>query len=151
MYGKGYGMPSSHAQFVAYFAVYFSLFMLKRLQTTPNSSRVKGFEDSWSLSPLLRLIIALMAVILAAAVAASRIYLSYHTPIQVVVGIVAGASSAALWFNVITVLRHYGWSDYLLDLSVFRWGRWRDLVVQEDFAQAGWIRWHMQRSAKKTS
>lgn len=30
MLGKGYGMPSSHAQFVAFFAVYLSLWMLVR-------------------------------------------------------------------------------------------------------------------------
>ncbi|KAF7597327.1 hypothetical protein BBP40_006267 [Aspergillus hancockii] len=38
MFGKGYGMPSSHAQFVAYFAVYLGLFLVFRHSPTPSQS-----------------------------------------------------------------------------------------------------------------
>jgi len=41
MHGKGYGMPSSHAQFMCYFAVYLSLWLLVRIDYFPLRRRVR--------------------------------------------------------------------------------------------------------------
>ncbi|KAG0124807.1 hypothetical protein HOY82DRAFT_493706 [Tuber indicum] len=83
MYGNGYGMPSSHAQFMAFFAVYFSLWIHRRS---------KGF------SPVVRWALSGGILAVSATVALSRIYLSYHTAGQVACGYFVGALFAVVWF-----------------------------------------------------
>lgn len=133
-------MPSSHAQFVAYFAVTLALFLLVRHQPThPPSATHRPLtgRDRAGLS-----VLALGA---AAAVAVSRIYLSYHTPKQVLVGVSAGVVFALLWFVLTSWLRRSGLLGWLLDLPLARMLRVRDLVLVEDLAQAGWERWEQRR------
>ena len=138
MFGKGYGMPSSHAQFVAFFAVYLALFLLLRHTFTYSTSRVIS-------NFMVRAILAVTLCIGAAGVAISRVYLNYHTPRQVLVGCAAGTVLAVAWFCVTGFLRTNGWIDWALDFSVARFMRIRDLVVSEDLAEAGWQRWNTRR------
>nr|AEH41552.1 PAP2 domain-containing protein [Endocarpon pusillum] len=95
MYGKGYGMPSSHSQFVAYFSVSLSLFLLMRYVPSPSTTHSPATFTE-------RLLLSCVACLCAAAVAVSRLYLNYHTPKQVMVGCAAGALSAVAWFLVTT-------------------------------------------------
>lgn len=141
MYGKGYGMPSSHAQFVTFFSVTLALFLLCR--HTPKPSPVHT-----PISLPQRALLSLVALLCAAAVAISRIYLSYHTARQVLVGCAAGAFSAAAWFAVTMWLRRSEILDWGLDTKVARMLRMRDLVVEEDLAEAGWQKWEQRRSMK---
>lgn len=142
MYGKGYGMPSSHAQFVAFFAVSLSMFLLLRHKpSTSTSHSPSTFTERVSLS--------LLACCCASAVAASRFYLNYHTPKQVLVGVAAGASSAVAWFIVTTILRRYGWIDWALENPLARMLRMRDLVTTEDLVDAGWVRYQSRRRARR--
>jgi dolichyldiphosphatase len=144
MYGKGYGMPSSHAQFVAYFSISLMLFLIFR-HTPPK-------YPSASHTPLnvfTRLGLSTLAIGCAALVAWSRIYLNYHTPKQVLVGCAAGALSAVLWFIVTTIIRKTGLLAWILDTPMVRLFRVRDLVIEEDLCQAGWEKWEERRSLKK--
>lgn len=142
MYGKGYGMPSSHSQFVAFFAVSLTLFLLFRHVPTPSTS--------YSPSTLLeRLLLSFVACLGASAVAASRVYLNYHTPKQVCVGAAAGVTFAIVWFLFTTYLRRTGWIDWALDTSVSRKLRFRDLVTTEDLQDAGWGRWESRRKERR--
>src|ERR1700760_191904 len=111
MMGKGYGMPSSHSQFAAFFAISLSLFLLFRHVPTKTSSYspTSFFE---------RLLLSVLANLGAGSVAASRVYLNYHTPKQVCVGVAAGATFAVVWFLFTAYLRQYGWVDWTLDLWV---------------------------------
>lgn len=146
MNGKGYGMPSSHAQFLAYFSLSLSLFLLLRHHPPPSSAHHD--ERPYSHKPLnlaQKLFLSLSTFVLAAAVALSRIYLNYHTPFQVIVGCIAGAVSAAAWFGITEVLRREGWVEWGLGSWVGRMGRWRDLVVEEDLPEAGWRVWEERR------
>lgn len=138
MFGKGYGMPSSHAQFVAFFAIYLSLFLVFRHTFTYSTSRVVS-------NFTVRVVLAFILCLGAASVALSRIYLNYHTPKQVMVGCTAGTVLAFAWFAITGFLRSHGWIDWTLELSVARFMRIRDLVVSEDLAEAGWQRWNMRR------
>ena len=138
MYGKGYGMPSSHAQFVAFFSLTLTLFLLYR--HNPKLSRA---PTSTSLSQ--RALLSLAALLCAAAVATSRIYLNYHTGRQVLVGSTAGAFSALAWFASTMWLRRSGLLDWGLDTEIAKLLRMRDLVVEEDLAEAGWQRWEEMR------
>jgi dolichyldiphosphatase len=142
MFGKGYGMPSSHAQFVAYFAVYLGLFLLFRHSPTPSQS-VSPFHL------LIRLALAVGLCVGASAVAISRIYLNYHTPKQVLAGCGAGIGCAFAWFLVTAFLRTHDWIDWTLDLTLSTRLRLRDLVVSEDLTEAGWQRWEEKRKLKR--
>ena len=142
MYGKGYGMPSSHAQFVAFFSLSLSLFLLFRHKPAPSSTHTPT-------SFLERLALSIVACLCAGAVATSRVYLNYHTPKQVLVGCVAGVSFAVCWFLLTTVLRRCGLVGWALDHAFARALRMRDLVVTEDLADAGWGRWEARQKARR--
>ncbi|CEL01704.1 Putative PAP2 domain protein [Aspergillus calidoustus] len=139
MFGKGYGMPSSHAQFVSFFAVYMGLFLLFRQSSSPANQ-----------GPISRAIASLGIALAATAVAVSRIYLTYHTPRQVLAGCAVGVVFALAWFQFTGLLRSYGWIEWGLDHSTARFFRLRDLVVSEDLAEAGWQRWETRRKAKRS-
>jgi dolichyldiphosphatase len=143
MYGQGYGMPSSHAQFVTFFSLYLSFFLLFRHKPAPSRTHTPT-------SLLERQALSMVACVCAGLVATSRIYLNYHTPKQVLVGCTAGAVIAVAWFLVTTILRRYGWIDWALDISLARSLRMRDLAVTEDLADAGWGRWESRRKAGRS-
>lgn len=157
MNGKGYGMPSSHAQFASFWAVALVGFLLGRYRPVEVGRVGKGEGERkrlgyhqpeyyhTPLSYLQRVGLSLLTVAVAAAVASSRIYLDYHTPSQVLVGCGAGAGSAVVWFGVTEWARRRGWVRWAVDSWVGRLGRWRDLVVEEDLAEAGWRRWCERR------
>lgn len=143
MFGKGYGMPSSHAQFMTFFSVYLTLFLLFR--HTPAYATSYPF-----LGALLRASVTLILLAVAGAVAASRIYLSYHTTRQVLAGCGAGVVCAFGWFIITGLLRRWGWIDWAVELTVARLLRVRDLVVSEDLAEAGWQRWELLRLKRRS-
>jgi dolichyldiphosphatase len=141
MHGKGYGMPSSHAQFVSFFSVSLTLFLLLRHVPHPT-------ETHTPFSFFQRFLLSLLALASAAGVAYSRIYLNYHTPKQVLVGCAAGAIFAVLWFGVTTFLRRSGLVEWVLETDLARLFRVRDLVIQEDLVDSGWARWVERRRRK---
>ena len=142
MFGKGYGMPSSHAQFVAFFSVSLTLFLLIRhVPTTSTSYSPSTFQE--------RVLLSLLAFVCAGAVAASRVYLNYHTPRQVWVGIAAGVAFALVWFVTVTVLHRQGVVEWALETWISRKLRFRDLITTEDIQDAGWGRWESRRKAKR--
>lgn len=93
-YGE-YGMPSSHAQFMGFFTVYLILFICLRQKQTYRTSIAK----------LVRSLLVLMLVFVNALVCISRVYLSYHTMLQVVVGQILGITlGSTAFFMVIQFL-----------------------------------------------
>ncbi|ATY58313.1 dolichyl pyrophosphate phosphatase [Cordyceps militaris CM01] len=144
IHGKGYGMPSSHAQFVFFWSVALTLVLLVRHRPTtlngskPTNSRIVE-----------RLAVSAASLALAAATAWSRIYLNYHTPKQVLIGSSVGALTAVAWFVLTAALRSSGLLAWALDLPLVRAFRVRDLVVEEDLSEAGWDRWEARRLARK--
>jgi dolichyldiphosphatase len=144
MTGKGYGMPSSHSQFVAFFAVSLSLFLLFRhVPSTSTSYSPTTFVE--------RVFLSLCACLGAGAVASSRVYLNYHTPKQVWVGVGAGVIFAIIWFSFVAYLRQYGWVEWTLDSWIAKALRLRDLIITEDIQDAGWVRWEEMRKVKRNS
>ncbi|KAI4136237.1 MAG: hypothetical protein LQ340_008136, partial [Diploschistes diacapsis] len=188
MLGKGYGMPSSHAQFLVFFATYLSLFLLLRRHTpqpqpqprlrlhqphAPSSSsslpkpthsatfHSTAISSTTITSPPtpkknpapaqlppcaqpsalpalhIPMLASTLVLALAAVVAASRVYLDYHTPRQVLVGCSAGWISAVLWFAATSWLRRAGWLEWGLETGVCRALRVRDLCTEEDLVEAG--------------
>ncbi|KAM5490190.1 putative dolichyldiphosphatase [Microsporum audouinii] len=144
MNGKGYGMPSSHSQFMGYFAVFFTLFLLFR--HAPSSSILSGY-----ISALERVGLASLACVGATMVAMSRIYLNYHTPEQVLAGSVIGIAYGVVWFEIGGYLRKSGWLEWVLDLEPVRYFRIRDLLPREDLTESGWQRWETIRKSSQKS
>lgn len=141
LHGKGYGMPSSHAQFVTFFAVSVTLFLMVRHNPHTANTSTTHIPTSF----LERLALSGLVTAGAVAVAQSRIYLNYHTPKQVYVGVAAGAACALAWFVFTSLLRHYGWIEWGLDTKIAHYFRMRDLVVNEDLVDAGWERWQTRK------
>jgi dolichyldiphosphatase len=139
MHGKGYGMPSSHAQFVTFFSLTLTFFLLFRHVPHPTETHTPFTFGQ-------RFLLSLAALASAGAVAYSRIYLNYHTPKQVLVGCAAGAIFSVIWFGFTTYLRRTGWVDWALETQLAKLFRVRDLVVQEDLVDSGWARWVERRN-----
>lgn len=184
---KGYGMPSSHAQFVSYFAISVTLFLLLRhspsirvVEPSNGATRpdlkghrgrsrsevvvVNGIEKTLDpldedsgppISPAYRLqlhyprlthsLLSFTAICAAALIAASRVYLQYHTTKQVLVGCATGAIFAVLWFVVTEWARRRGLVEWFLELELVRKARVRDLVCEEDLVEVGWQVWEEKR------
>lgn len=130
-------MPSSHSQFVAFFAVFITLFLFFRHNP--------GFSTASPTTFIQRIGVSVLACIGAAAVSTSRIYLNYHTPGQVLAGCGVGVIFALIWFHLGTLLRRNGWVGWFLETELSRFGRVRDLLITEDFAESGWQRWKTMR------
>lgn len=92
--------------------------------------------------------LSVLAALVAAATAWSRIYLNYHTPRQVIVGSVAGVVIALGWFGATAVLRYTGLLAWGLELPIAKALRVRDLIVSEDMCQAGWEKWERREKVK---
>jgi len=144
MHGKGYGMPSSHSQFVAFFSLSLTLFLLFR--HVPK----KATPSHTPLSMVTRVILSACALATAGLVAWSRTYLNYHTPKQVLVGVGAGLTIAGGWFLVTTIIRQVGLLGWVLEQPITRLFRMRDLVIEEDMCQSGWEKWEKKRLAEKS-
>ncbi|XP_022085409.1 dolichyldiphosphatase 1-like [Acanthaster planci] len=86
-----YGMPSSHSQFMWFFAVYVVLFIYVRLGLQQHSS-TSLLELVW------KHCLAIGTTVLALIVSFSRVYLAYHTVRQVVCGALLGTILAVPWF-----------------------------------------------------
>ncbi|KXX80935.1 putative dolichyldiphosphatase [Madurella mycetomatis] len=185
---RGYGMPSSHAQFAVFWAVAVALFLVVRHRPAMMTTGGRGVEGSkgtkgdggnkmnkgrdpaladvarayrsgglpaasasieayshapWTVAQ--RLAVSAAALVIAALVAWSRVYLGYHTVRQVLAGCAAGVVSAVGWFIVTHLLRETGLLAWALQTPVARWFRLRDLVVTEDLCQAGWEKWERRR------
>ena len=146
-------MPSSHAQFMAFFSVYLTLFLLLRHRpSTPfpgRSSTAKLLDSIYPSPEAQRFLVSVGAVLLATLVAVSRTYLNYHTPKQVLIGCSAGITSGIAWFLVTSLARSDGLLAILLDLELCKWLRLRDLVVEEDLVECGWKEWEKRRHFRK--
>ncbi|PWN36057.1 uncharacterized protein FA14DRAFT_112716, partial [Meira miltonrushii] len=103
--GTGYGMPSSHSQFVGYFMMFWCAHFIR---FRPGMSRRKRTQSAPSLIDLIRSLehAALVTFIIFGSLmtAYSRYHLSYHTPLQIIVGLSLGMASGLAWYIVCEVI-----------------------------------------------
>jgi len=176
---RGYGMPSSHAQFLSFWAVTIILFVW--LRRKPGAAQVRqgrvrvqrgqvvvdaAEEDlrdtlhaESSLSDVYRLqleyrgltnaFITLAALASIVVMAYSRVYLHYHTKTQVVAGSAAGTIFAVVWFALTEFARRSGLVEWFLGWEIVRAARLRDLMCEEDLVEVGWQVWE-ERQRQKT-
>ncbi|KAJ2712888.1 hypothetical protein H4R19_002523 [Coemansia spiralis] len=119
--GNGYGMPSSHAQFMGFFAVYVAVYFEWRVGAHPAHRRAAQ----------------LGVAVLGALVVASRVYLGYHTLRQALAGVAVGFASGAAWYAFVeSVVRPSGLVDTALATYPCRWLLIRDSRATPDIALA---------------
>lgn len=116
-----YGMPSSHAQLVAFFVTYISLQLVLM--------EPEGSAGQWFLILLLQLY--------AWSVVWSRVRLGSHTVSQVLVGAGVGAVYGMVWFaiwswKVEEMIKHWQWMDRYGVIQVRK--IWRQLEMDEAVA-----------------
>ena len=160
MHWKGYGMPSSHAQFVAFFSVYTTLWVFLRWDNIAPSCR--SMLELISVIrcnhfPLLkRVAVTILSFSGASAISLSRIYLSYHTPKQVLAGNIAGAGLAIFWFCTTSYLRRC--DIRMVDRTPWQWIMWagsfiwmKDMCLDVDLVEHDYNIWktHSQVGMQK--
>lgn len=107
-----HGMPSSHSAVMA-FAATTCLFLFRHRQSArqhpqtaaaapTNAASGGSTSKSWAarLTRAVELFEIQLLVLLTTAVAYGRVYLGYHSPVQVAVGLALGCAVAAAWWQV---------------------------------------------------
>jgi len=152
--GKGYGFPSSHSQYMTYFATFLilHLYFRHRFATT-------GY---WIVDKLWRIALYLALILWAGSVCYSRLFLTYHTPNQILWGAGVGVCFGILHYTVTeliparfpqTVFGRFRKALLLHPLSTFfrlkdGWAVWEDGGREEEW-QAWRRRWEQQESNRK--
>ncbi|KAI8058204.1 phosphatidic acid phosphatase type 2/haloperoxidase [Syncephalis plumigaleata] len=80
----GYGMPSSHSQYILYFATFTTLCLSNGLPKTPS-----------------QLVLTILLYSIGVAVCYSRVHLGYHTVAQVLAGSTLGFVVSTMWYLLI--------------------------------------------------
>jgi dolichyldiphosphatase len=79
-------------------------------------------------------------------VSMSRVYLRYHTPRQVLIGVGIGAFLGLAWYITVMILRMTGWVDWILHVKVIEmlWFKDGDIGSLEHDLQQEWLEWRSQ-------
>ncbi|KAI8640860.1 DOLPP1 protein [Parasitella parasitica] len=132
--GDGYGMPSSHSQFIWYFAVYGSLYMYRYIHLD---------HGIW------KILTSIAMFTLAALVSGSRIYLGYHTLHQVIVGSLVGIAFGCVWYAFVNLLHETSFVDWVLNTWIARKLYLRDMSSIENLARWDYEQWIQLRKKKQ--
>ncbi|CAG8694468.1 4757_t:CDS:2 [Cetraspora pellucida] len=133
--GDGYGMPSSHAQFIAYFTTFSILYLYIRITFDQN---------------LWKFPIAFSLIILSITVSYSRIYLDYHTSKQVLVGNIFGVGFALIWFIITeSILRSFGVFKLIVESPLAKFFYLRDSSYVPNIIKVEYMNWVALSSKQK--
>ena len=89
----------------------------------------------------------------ASLVCLSRIYLRYHTPLQVAYGVLIGAILGVAWYLFVIMLRKVGFVDWLLHWWVVEmlWFKDGDIGSLEHDLHEEWAEWRKSQEIEKLS
>ncbi|KAG2216554.1 hypothetical protein INT45_006030 [Circinella minor] len=128
--GNGYGMPSSHAQFIWFFAIYGSLYLSKNIKVDHVIEK--------------RIILVAM-FFLAIVVCYSRIYLGYHNLLQVIAGGCVGSIFGLLWYKLLNYgLYSLGWIQSILNHPLSKRYYLKDMRMIDNVAKWEYQQWEQQ-------
>ncbi|KAF8923814.1 PAP2 domain protein [Dissophora ornata] len=132
--GDGYGMPSSHSQFMGFFATYLIILMYRM----GSSSDSVGSHITTGI-----------VIIWASLVIYSRVRLLYHTWQQVLTGTFLGCAFAVgYYFFTQRFLRSKGMQDWMIDNS---YARWAYLVDREQMGHVYQWEWDQFQQWRQTN
>ncbi|KAM6497166.1 hypothetical protein JOM56_007639 [Amanita muscaria] len=143
--GDGYGFPSSHSQYMAYFSAFLICHLYFRHRFSSTGSTI--------LDALWRFLVYLFLVFWAGAVAYSRYYLEYHNEHQILWGLAIGAAvGVALYVfaelvptrRPLSMLGQF--KTFLLINPVSTWFQLRDgwAVWSDGGHEEEWVRWRIR-------
>ncbi|KAF9136249.1 hypothetical protein BGW39_003694 [Mortierella sp. 14UC] len=133
--GDGYGMPSSHSQFMAYFATYVVILMYRRTSAS---------------EPFIPHIVSALVILWSALVVYSRVHLYYHTWQQVVAGTICGFLFAVIYYYIANgVLRSKGLFDWIVDHPLAKQLFIRDTYSVHNLAKFDWEMWQQYKSTAR--
>lgn len=128
-------MPSAHSQFLFFYAAYLTTWMYTRAR------KFSVFKRAYRTLGLFTL---------AVLVAYSRVYLSYHTPEQVLVGAAAGTVLGVTWALFIGALRDFGVVDWVLGWPIAGWFYIKDTALDTGSTiEIEYARWKHTRRKQK--
>lgn len=129
-----YGMPSNHAQFMAFcFAMTLLSYHAKKKVVAARGRCRDGFAERLVTSNMY----AIEVLILGAAsvvISWARVYLGYHTLVQVVVGYLLGSACALAWWTLTASLHSRG----VLDAFCEALYAWCGVPIHNDTNTAWW-------------
>ncbi|KAG7093741.1 hypothetical protein E1B28_007392 [Marasmius oreades] len=139
MVGNGYGLPSSHSQYMGYFSSFLILHMFYKQRFASSGYPL--------LDRTFRASVYLILLAWTGAVAYSRYHLNYHTPRQIYWGLFIGSSFAVFVYAILELLPFSSdLKSFLLTnpVSTFfeirdGWAVWPDGGRQEE-----WKRWRRE-------
>ncbi|EFA78404.1 dolichyldiphosphatase 1 [Heterostelium album PN500] len=131
---QSYGMPSSHSQFMFFFATLMTLFLIRR--------RIK-------ICQYLRSVIIIFLYFLAIMVAYSRYHLYYHTAKQVIFGSIVGMILAPIYFCLVEFIFVPHIFPLLINSSIGRYFYLRDTSSIENLMEFEYNN-AMRETQKKT-
>ncbi|EPX75144.1 palmitoyl protein thioesterase-dolichol pyrophosphate phosphatase fusion 1 [Schizosaccharomyces octosporus yFS286] len=136
LHGVGYGMPSSHSQFMGYFTAYMIAWVCKYR------------KEEWShISSLAKMSLYCG---LSLCVCSSRYLLSYHSISQVIVGFAAGFVFGYVWCWFTGQLRLTGITEWLLKFPIIEWVYIKDtLIHNKDNHKQEWLASRRQKIQKR--
>ncbi|OBZ84726.1 Dolichyldiphosphatase 1 [Choanephora cucurbitarum] len=135
--GDGYGMPSSHSQFIWYFAIYGSLYMKRYIHLD---------HSVW------KQLVSLAMFALAILVSFSRVYLGYHTTYQVMAGSLVGALFGMAWYQLCQWIHSSGLVEVVLNTPLAKKLYLRDMSFVKNVARWEYEQWcqlQKERNSKK--
>ena len=121
---EGHGMPSDHAQFMAFYLAYTSCWLFHR-------ACVRGY---------MRHLMVAALTLATALVAVSRVDLGVHSAEQVGVGLLVGLATG-YGYHVLSRLCLWPWYDWVLGWAVMRWLCMKDMSVVPDVMEFEWESW----------
>ncbi|EPY49496.1 palmitoyl protein thioesterase-dolichol pyrophosphate phosphatase fusion 1 [Schizosaccharomyces cryophilus OY26] len=136
IHGVGYGMPSSHSQFMGYFAAYMI------------SWAYKYRKEEWShISSLAKMGIY---CVLSFCVCSSRYFLHYHSLSQVIVGFLTGLAFGYMWCWFTGQLRVLGMTKWILEFPIIEWFYIKDTIIHtKDNHRREWLTSRQQMNQKR--
>jgi PAP2 superfamily len=101
---------------------------------------------------LLRLAQSTTVIIGASLVCLSRIYLRYHTPLQVLCGVLIGATLGVAWYMFVILLRAVGFVDWLLHVWFVEmlWFKDGDIGSLEHDLREEWMEWRISQELERS-
>jgi len=133
---------------MTFFAVYVTLYLLHRW-TAIESCLICRTQKV----PLLQRIAQSTIVIFGASlVCLSRIYLRYHTPLQVLYGALIGAILGVAWYIFVVILRALGFVDWLLHVWFVEmlWFKDGDIGSLEHDLCEEWMEWRKSQELERS-
>ncbi|CAO3615523.1 unnamed protein product [Cunninghamella echinulata] len=79
----------------------------------------------------------------------SRVYLGYHSSGQVFVGSIVGTIFGCIWYQLVELIRSYGYIDRLIDTSLAKWVYLRDMRQIDNVVEWEYQNWVKEISKKK--